>query len=296
MTMRREYWFAIPLLLSLSRCAPRTSDTLRVGVSNLENEADLMGRYEPLRVHLEKKFQKKATLRTATDYAGIIEALRSGQLDMAYMGPAAYARAWIVTGGHVKPLIGTLDAEGSFGYHSMIVVRADSPYRTVADLKGKSIAFADPNSTSGFIAPSFFLREEGFDPKTHFGRSGFAGSHEMGVLAAYRGTYDAAASWWYSEGRTAAARMELKNLLPKGAMRIIWRSPRMPASAWVVRDDMPAATEARIREAILSFPREDPAGFATLSAAREGGYREVKHADYEPVIRMVREDAERRKE
>lgn len=269
---------------------------VRLGIANVEAENDMLARYEPLRKYLEQKLKRKVALRSASDYASVIEALRAKQIDFAYFGAAAYARAWLVTNGNVKPLLATLDAEGSAGYNSIVVVKAGSAVQSIADLKGKSIAFADPNSTSGYLAPSFFLREQGFDPAKHFGRTGFAGSHENGVIAVHNGTYDAAACWSYSEDRTAPARLELKGLIPKGAVRAVWKSPRLPSSPWTVLKTSPEPLNEAFRQAVKAFPQEDPAGFKVLSAARESGYAETTHEAYEPVIRMVRADLEQRKQ
>ena len=156
----------------------KTYPTLTLGVITSENEADRVTRYKPVRTYLEKKLGVKVTWRTATDYAGIIEGVRAGKVQIARFGPASYAKCWMITKGAVEPLVGDLDKDGSFGYYSAIVVKADSPYTSVADLKGKKLAFADPNSTSGFQAPKFFLGEEGYAADTFFGATGFSGSHE----------------------------------------------------------------------------------------------------------------------
>jgi phosphonate transport system substrate-binding protein len=113
-------------------------------------------------------------------------------------------------------------------YYSVIAVKADSPFQSIEDLKDKSLAFADPNSTSAFVAPSYFLREQGIDPGTFFGHTGFSGSHENGILAVLNGTYDAAATSWTNEERSNVARMELKGMIPKGQIRYVWKSPQIP--------------------------------------------------------------------
>jgi len=290
-------FLAAVVAAALTGCGPAPErDVLRVGVTNTETQADILSRYEPLRAHLARKLGRKVSLRSATDYAGVIEALKSRQLDVVYIGAASYARAWLLTNGGVKPLLGTLDAEGNLDYHSMLVARTDSRFRSVADLKGASIAFADPNSTSGYIAPSFFLAEEGFAPKTFFARSGFAGSHEMAVISVFNKTYDAAATWWYNADRTNLTRMEGKGLIPKGALREIWRSPGLPSSPWTVRTDSTEAFNTAFQQAVMSFAKEDPRGFRHLTANRESGYAPITHEAYEPVIRMVRENLAGRKD
>jgi phosphonate transport system substrate-binding protein len=289
----KKYLF---LLLFLAGCGRAPVDTLKIGVSATESDADAIKRYEPLRAHLEKKLARKVELRTATDYSSVIEALKSKQVDVAYFGAAAYAKAWLVTNGGVKPLLGTLDEGGTSGYYSIVVVPAASPAKTIEDLRGKSLAFADPNSTSGYLAPSFFLKEAGYEPKTFFAKTGFGGSHEMSIMAMVNGTYDAAATWFYSETRTNPLRMEGKGIIPKGSTRIIWKSPRMPSSPWTVRIDSPEEFNRRFAEIVMAFPKEDPEGFKFQSAQRESGFGPVSHADYLPVIRMVEANLKQRKQ
>src|SRR5690349_14396260 len=103
---------------------------LTIGVSSGENETDAIARNQ--------------------HYAAVIEAMRAGHVQIASVGPAAYALARKVMGDEIAPVAVTLDQDGNLGYYSVIAVRADSPYQTLADIKGKSFAFADPNSTSGY--------------------------------------------------------------------------------------------------------------------------------------------------
>ena len=147
----------------------------------------------------------------------------------------------LTTGGKVEPIVVETDSDGSVSYHSVIAVKADSPYQSLDDLKGKSLAFADPNLTSGFVAPSYFPREEGINPESFFGRTGFSGSHENGILAVLNGTYDAAATSWTNEERSNVVRMESKGMIPKGQIRYVWKSPKLPNGPWAMHADLPMA-------------------------------------------------------
>lgn len=118
----------------------------------------------------------------------------------------------------------------------------------------------------------------------------------MSIMAMVNGTYDAAATWFYSETRTNPLRMEGKGIIPKGSTRIIWKSPRMPSSPWTVRIDSPEEFNRRFAEIVMAFPKEDPEGFKFQSAQRESGFGPVSHADYLPVIRMVEANLKQRKQ
>src|SRR5262245_48280506 len=217
-----------------------TFPALNFGVVSGENEADRIARYKAFVTHLEQTLQVAIKMHQATDYAGTIEALKARKLEFARFGPASYAQAWLVTGGKVEPLVVEMDSEGFTSYHSVIAVQADSSYQSLEDLKGKALAYADPNSTSGYVAPAYFLHESGIVPTVFFGRTGFSGSHENSILALLNGTYDAAATWWTNEERSNVARMEGKKMIAPGQIRYVWKSPQLPTGPWATHADLPA--------------------------------------------------------
>jgi phosphonate transport system substrate-binding protein len=235
-----------------------TFPTLNFGVVSSENEADRITRYKSFVAYMENTLRVSIKMHQATDYAGTIEALKARKLEFARFGPAAYVQAWLVTGGKVEPIVIELDSDGLTGYHAVLAVKADSPYQSLDDLKGKSLAYADPNSTSGYIAPAYFLRESGIEPETFFGRTGFSGGHENSILALLNGTYDAAATWWTNEERSNVARMEDKKMIPQGQVRYIWKSPKLPASPWAIHTDLPAPLRADVKAALVAVPTTNP--------------------------------------
>lgn len=270
--------------------------TITLGVITSENEADRVERYKPVRAYLEKALGVKIKWRSATDYAGVIEALKSGKIEIARFGPASYAKAWIVMKGEVQPLVGELDKKGDFGYHSVVVVKTDSPYKSIDDLNGKKLAFADPNSTSGHQAPRYFLSEAGYDPDAFFGSTVFSGSHENSVMALLNGTFDAAATWWRSETRSNPQRMEEKGMIKPGQWRVIWKSPRLPASPWAVRTDLPKEMREDIQEALFTMKDNGPEAWQALTDGKASAFRKVTHEDYEAIVRMIDYNLKKRKD
>jgi len=262
--------------------------TLNFGVGSSENEADRIARYKSFVAYMEHTLRVPLKMHQASDYAGTIEALKARKLEFARFGPASYARAWLVTGGKVEPLMVEMDSEGLTGYHSVIAVQADSPYQSLDDLKGKTLAYADPNSTSGYIAPAYFLRESGVDPAAFFGRTGFAGSHENSILALLNGTYDAAATWWTNEERSNVTRMEGKKMIPAGQIRYIWKSPKLPSSPWAIHTDLPASLRSDVRATLVALPTSAPQAWKEVTDGKSQGVQEITHAEYEPIIRMIK--------
>jgi phosphonate transport system substrate-binding protein len=235
-------------------------------------------------------------MHVASEYAGTIEAMKSGKVEFAQFGPASYAAAWDITGGNVEPILAGTDTAGNLGYYSVIAVKLDSPFKTLDDLKGKSFAFADPNSTSGYLVPSFYLRRQGYPPDKFFGKTGFSGSHENSILAVLNGTYDAAATFWNDDRIGNVQRMEDKGMIPKGQVRFLWKSPKLPGDpVYVVNKSLPVELKAGIKAALLAMPEADPGAWKDLTGGKYKTMKEVSHADYADIVEMRKENLKDRR-
>ena len=273
----------------------RKHATLNFGVISSENETDRIGRHTRLQTYLERTLRASLRMHHATDYAGTIEALKARKLEFARFGPAAYAKAWLVTGGRVEPIAVETDKDGDAGYHSVVAVRSDGAYQKLEDLKGKSLAWADPNSTSGFVAPRYFLRESGIEADRFFGKTGFSGSHENSVIALLNGTYDAAVTWWTNEERSNVSRMEGKGMIPPGRVRYVWKSPKLPNSPWTIRTDLPEDLKRDVKTALLALPTAEPQAWNDLTDGKFKGLIEITHKEFEPIVRMVEANLKERR-
>ncbi len=171
---------------------------LTFAVVPAENASGVSERYEPFMGYLSKELGVPVKLRLANDYAAVIEGQRAGNIQIAYYGPASYSKAYL-TGVKTEPFVTTRNNDGAIGYYSVIYVKADSPYQKIEDLKGKTIGFVDPNSTSGYNAPRFYLHKIGIDVDSFFGKSIITGSHENGIIALDKGTIDCTADWWNAD-------------------------------------------------------------------------------------------------
>ncbi len=268
---------------------------LRLGISSAENERDAIARQQPLQEYIQRTLNVPLRVFRATDYAGVVEAMRAGQIEFARIGPANYALARRVMGDRIAPFARDRDNEGEAGYYSVVFVKADSPFRRIEDLRGRSFAFADPNSTSGFAFPAYFLRRAGFDPNAFFGRTGFSGSHEQSVIAVLNGTFDAGATSWSNERRNNIQRMEEKGMIPPGTTRIVWTSPQIPNPPWVMRTDLPEDLKRDWTAALMAMPEQDPAAFA-VAASGATGLVPTRHEDYLDVIAVTEENLQRRRQ
>lgn len=302
--MRMSLWsrllLAVMALSVFTASAARAEDwrkqhpELNIGVITEENQSDMLGRWQPVADYLSKTLGVKVTIRPASDYAGVIEAMKAKKIELAWYGPASYSKAWIVTNGQVDPLVTHTDAEGNVGYHSVMVVLKDSPYKTVQDLKGKKLALADPNSTSGHQAPRFFLGKEGIDLDKFFASATFSGSHENSVIGLVNGTFDAAVTWWNSDAYSNFSRMASKGMIKPDAVRIIWKSPLLPNEPWTMPSWLPEGMRADVKAALLDMPTKAPEAFNKLFDGKSKKLVPVTHKDYEPVVQMIQENLKQR--
>src|SRR5581483_3311018 len=109
-----------------------------------ENASGVTDRFTPFVAYLSQQIGVPITLRLANDYAAVIEGQRAGNIQIAHYGSASYAQAYR-TGVKTEPFVTTRNNDGAIGYYSVIYVKADSPYKDIHDLKGKTIGFVDPN-------------------------------------------------------------------------------------------------------------------------------------------------------
>ncbi len=259
---------------------------LTFAVVPAENASGVSDRYAPFLAYLSKELGVPVKLRIANDYAAVIEGQRAGNIQIAHYGPASYATAYM-TGVKTEPFVAARNNVGTVGYYSVIYVKAGSPYKDIKELKGKTIGFVDPNSTSGYNAPRFFLHKVGIDTDGFFGKSIITGSHENAVIALDKGTVDCAADWWNSETDSNLTRMAKKGMVKKEDFRIVFKSGLLAGSPAAYLSNLPSDLKAAIKKAFLETPVKDKAAFARLSDGKDKEFVSVSHKDYENTVEMI---------
>jgi phosphonate transport system substrate-binding protein len=276
---------------------------IRIGLLGGENEADRLARYGRYRDLLQSHFGVPVRIFPAGDYAGVMQGFAARQLELAGLGPVGYARIWLDTNGNIEPSVVALEADGSDSYISVMYVRADSDITSLEQMRGKSLAWADPNSTSGFIVPRSELREAGINVDTFFGRTGFAGGHEQGVIAVLARQYDAGVTWasgigeesqGFTRGNLRA--MVDKEMLKMADIRLIWRSRPIPNGPIGVRRDLPQAFRDDMRAFHLALPAAHPDIYREIERGSGQGYAVRDHAFFDPIVAMVRAEAAARRQ
>src|SRR5215467_4268003 len=261
-----------------------------------ENASWVTERFQPWVDYLGRTLGVKVTLRIANDYAAVIEGQKAGNIQIAYYGPASLARALKVTNGGVQPFVTTVNHDGTTGYYSVAYVKADSPYQSLEDLKGKNLGLVDPNSTSGNNMPRFKMDQMGVDPEKFFSQVVFTGNHENAVLALVQGTVDVAANWWNADDDSNLTRMLNKNMvkatdgtpMKKEDFRIIVKSDLIINSPYAYLSDLPDDMKAAIKQAFMDAPQKDPEAFKKLSDGKNRPWEPITNKDYDKTIELIK--------
>jgi phosphonate transport system substrate-binding protein len=282
---------ALALLTATSAIAQDWKEDYQVikfGILSGENEQDRIARYTPFEEYLERELGVDVEIFTAGNYDGVIQAIGADQIEFAFFGSSSYAAAYTETNGGVVPMVSRLQNDGSTGYYSVIVTRCDSGLTDLASLEGKVMAFADPDSTSGYAVPYFNLSKE-VDPKTYFSAIPFSGSHEAGVAGVVNGTFDAAATYETNETNGIVARMVTKNMIDEGEACKIWTSPEITSGPLAARSNLPQGLIDAMTTAVMEIPEKDAAAFKEMSGgvdSTQKGWVAVDHERYQWIVDM----------
>lgn len=266
---------------------------LRIGLDGGENEADQLRRSECVAEPL-----KAATGATevqffpSPDYNGIIQGLLGGTIDIAIMGASSYAAIELQKADAVDPVLVAQQADGSTGYHSIMVARADSGITDLASTEGKKLGFADPDSTSGYLVPNVSLPTDLGKPIAEFySETGFGGGHENLVLGVLDGTWDVGTTFGsgqgeFSEGYTSG---NLRIMVDKGLLDMddlveVWKSPIIPNGPLMVSNALAPEVKQQVTDMFFNLPETN---FECFDAFTAGGYTKFVKTDkamYQTII------------
>jgi len=249
---------------------------LRMGVIPTEGSADTAKRFMPLTDHLKKTLGVEIEVFTASDYAGIITAMANKHIEFAYFGPKSYVEASEKAAAEAVAMEISMDGEP--GYYGIIITPKNSGITTMEQAKGKTFAFTDPNSTSGFLVPNvLFARDMKVKPQEYFSQVKFSGSHGASILAVKNGDIQVAAT-----NTEDMSRMEEKGSASMKDFNVIWKSELIPGSPYAVRADMPVSLKAAFAGALMLY-NNDKEGMQKLQI---GGFLPANDASYD-IIRYL---------
>ena len=228
---------------------------INFGFISTESSQNIKSDWMPLIEDMEKQTGLKIKTFFASDYAGIIEGMRFNKVQIAWMGNKSAMEAVDRSNGEVFAQM--VNADGGQGYYSHLIVHKDSPLNNLSDMfsNAKNLSFGngDPNSTSGFLVPSFYVfAQNKVDPKTAFKVVRNA-NHETNALAVANKQVDVATN--NSENIE-----KIKERQPEKfkEVKIIWTSPLIPLDPLVMSKNLPEATKAKIKTFFYNYAKTDP--------------------------------------
>jgi phosphonate transport system substrate-binding protein len=264
--------------------AQAQAQEINFGIISTESTQNLKASWEPLIADMEKQTGLKVKAFFAPDYAGIIEGMRFNKVQVAWMGNKSAMEA--VDRANAEVFAQMVNADGTQGYYSHLIVHKDSPIKTLDDVlkNGKSLSFGngDPNSTSGFLVPGFYVfAKNKVDAKTHF-KIVRSANHETNALAVANKQVDVATN--NSENLD-----KIKDRLPEkfADLRIVWTSPLIPLDPMVMSKNLPDATKAKIKTFFVNYAKTDPREKdVVMKLSKLSGFKASSNAQLIPIRQL----------
>ena len=277
--MKRRVLLSLVLTLALGALQPGTGSaegTLILGVHPFLPATSLLPKFEPLAEHLGRSLGRPVRVEISRDYEDHIRRVGSGEVDIAYMGPASYVKL-VGTYGEFRQLA-RLEIKGNPTFHGVIFVRNDSPIQTLEEIAGKRFAFGSPTSTMGTLVPRHVLQQAGVGLENLGGFSALS-NHDNIALAVLVGDFDAG----------AVKEETFSKYQPRG-LRSLAVTPSISEHLFVAAADLPADTVAEVRK-ILLRTGEDEEGLEVLRSIKETVSRlvPVEDGDYDNLRRILSE-------
>ncbi|MDV7024634.1 phosphonate ABC transporter substrate-binding protein [Atlantibacter subterranea] len=240
--------FSVSALLSPAQ-AQEQEKAINFGIISTESQQNLKPQWDPFLKDMEKKLSVKVNAFFAPDYAGIIQGMRFNKVDVAWYGNLSAMEAVDRANGQV--FAQTVAADGSPGYWSVLIVNKDNPIKDVNELlaKRKDLTFGngDPNSTSGFLVPGYYVFAKNNIAPTDFKRT-LNANHETNALAVANKQVDVATNNTENLDR-------LKVTAPEkfSQLKVIWKSPLIPGDPIVWRKNLSDATKDKIYDFFTTY-------------------------------------------
>ena len=235
------------------------AEELNFGIISTKSQQNLRPKWEPFLKDMEARTGLEVRPFFASDYAGVIEGMRFGKVQLAWYGNKSAMEAVDRADGEI--FVQTVSSEGNPGYWSLILAPKDSPLNSVDDLlkcdKSLNFGLGDVNSTSGFLVPTTFVfAANKVDPKACF-KNVTNANHETNAMAVANGQVDAA-----TNNTENMALIEKNNPEAFAKIKVIWKSPLIPSDPIVWRKDLPRETKDKIKSFFLTYGTDQSTGDA----------------------------------
>lgn len=277
-----KYILTLVTALWVSSAVADMPKEINFGILSTESTQNLKQDWQPLLDDMQKRIGVKVNAYFAPDYAGIVEGMRFKKVHFAWMGNKSGIEAVDRANGEVFAQV--IYNDGTLGYYSYISVHKDSPYHSLEDVlkAGKRINFGigDPNSTSGFLVPSYYVFAlNNVDAKTHF-KTTRSANHETNIMAVANKQIDAGI-----HSSDVLERITSRSPDTAAKIRQVWKSPLIPSDPLLWRKDMDPELKKRIVSFLLEYgqtAREK----AILNKLTFGGFKKSTDEQLNPIRQL----------
>jgi len=256
---------------------------INYGVISVETAVDTLKSQKAFVEYASKELGVKFKLFTAAEYAGIVNGLAAGQVQVGWLGASSYASTYMDCK-CVEPIAGAQNLQGGMGYNSVLIVKSGSPYKKYEDLKGKTVARGEPHSTSGWLIPTVAWAERG-TPIDKYYNAPLSGGHQQTIAGVLNGTFDGGFTWTtMGDGFGAIRKMLDKGMMKRDEIRVIWTSSLVPTPPVTIQKNLPLAMKADLIKLFLRLEENDPKMAEAVAQGKSLGMQRVYHEDYLAVI------------
>lgn len=265
-------------------CAPDIAE-IDFGIISTESQENLQELWEPFLARMSEDMGRPVNGFYATDYAGVIEAMGAGKIQIAWYGGKSYIEAAKRSG--AEAFAQTVASDGSKGYYAHLITNkgnsivgdidveaGDGDQYVIENAGDLTFAFNDPNSTSGFLVPSYYVfAQNGVDPQAAFSELIFAGSHEATAQAVANDQVDVA-----TNNSESMQRLQETDAEAFEQVQIIWTSPLIPSDPIAYKSDIPDCLKAEFEDFFHNIDDED-----VLGALDWAGFDPAGDVDWNPI-------------
>lgn len=281
-------------------CAPELAE-IDFGIISTESQANLKTQWEPFLAAMEAEIGRPINGLYATDYAGVIEAMGAGKVQLAWYGGKSYIEA--AARSDAEAFAQTVNSDGTKGYYSHLITSKQNPILENIDIESGdgdqyvinntsdlTFAFNDPNSTSGFVVPSFYVfAKNGINPNEAFEELVFAGSHEATAQAVANNQVDVATN-------NSENLLKLEQGDPEAFenIQIIWTSPVIPSDPVAYRNDLPDCLKEQFKDFFYNYKDAavlEPLGWQGFDQAADADWDTIRELDLGQKMMEVQNDA-----
>ncbi len=273
---KKAFGFAVVLMLVAAGCkgggGGAQEQVLRLAMIPSTDPGKIVRDSQPLVKYIEKETSSRVELVVPTNYAAVVEAIANDRVDIAYLGGFTFVQASRRAG--VRPLV---QRERDQNFHSVFITQPRSGINSLADLKGKSFAFGDVNSTSGHLMPAYYMRAANVDSGV-LTKAIYTGGHDATALAVANGKVDAGAM-----DELVFANMMKSGKITTEQVRVFYTTPAFFDYVWAARKGLDPKLSDGFAAAFLKLDASNPENKVLLDLLNATKYLRADESSYDKL-------------